>query len=74
MANLLKPLKSLKRHVANQLSLTLLNARSVKNKALSISDYLTSNETDILAHNKTWLGSTIDKCVLSELVPDGYGI
>ena len=30
MANLLKPLKSLQRHVANQLSLTLLNARSWK--------------------------------------------
>ena len=71
MANLLKPLKSLQRHVANQLSLTLLNARSVKNKAFSISDYLISNETDILALTETWLGSTVDKCVLSELVPDG---
>jgi hypothetical protein len=30
MANLLKPLKYLQRHVANQLSLPLLNARSVK--------------------------------------------
>ena len=54
MANLLKPLKSLLQHVANQLSSTLLNARSVKNKVFSISDYLTSNETDILALAMAW--------------------
>ena len=32
---------------------------------------MTSNETDILALTETWLGSIVDKCVLSELVPDG---
>ncbi|VDI41464.1 DENN domain-containing protein 3 [Mytilus galloprovincialis] len=30
--------------------------------------------TDMLALTETWLGSAVDKCVLSELIPNGYDI
>ncbi|VDI33663.1 Hypothetical predicted protein [Mytilus galloprovincialis] len=42
-----------------QLSITTLNVISIKNK--SISDYLISNNTDILALTERWLGSAVDK-------------
>ncbi|CAG2254533.1 unnamed protein product [Mytilus edulis] len=74
VSNLVYPEKSHNWNGANQLLLTLLNARSVKNKTLSINDYLISNDIDILALTETWLGSIADKCVISELVPNGYGI
>ena len=64
------PIESIK----NTLSLVSMNVRSVKNKATSICDFVVSNKTDILAITETWLGTEIDKTVLSELVPDGYAI
>ena len=35
---------------------------------------MTSCDTDIFAITETWLGSSIDKCVIAELVSNGYGI
>jgi hypothetical protein len=49
-----------------------LNPRSVKNKALSINDYIVSNDFDLCALTETWLGSSIDNICISELVPAGY--
>jgi len=46
----------------------------VKNKTLAISDYITSNDFDLVALTETWLGTTNNKTVLAELVPSGYKI
>ncbi|CAG2196903.1 unnamed protein product [Mytilus edulis] len=56
------------------LSLFSLNCRSVKNKTVSLCDFIQSNNVDLLALSETWLGTTIDKLVTSELIPDGYDI
>lgn len=74
VSNLVYPEKSHNWNGANQLLLTLRNAKYVNNKALSINDYLVPNDIGILALTETWLGSAADKCVISELVPNGYGI
>jgi len=59
---------------AKLLTLFSLNCRSVKNKALSIADLVTSRNIDILAFTETWLGIFIDAQVMFELVPTGYDI
>ena len=56
------------------LSLCTLNCRSMKNKASSLCDYVTSNNLDILALTETWLGTDLDNGVINETVPQGYGI
>ncbi|VDI45621.1 Hypothetical predicted protein, partial [Mytilus galloprovincialis] len=56
------------------LSLFSLNCRSVKNKTVSLCDFIQSINVDLLALSETWLGTTIDKLVTSELIPDGYDI
>lgn len=56
------------------MKLSVLNCRSVKNKSLSINDFVVSNDIDILAITETWLGSTVDGSVMKELVPSGYKI
>ncbi|XP_052761992.1 uncharacterized protein LOC128204630 [Mya arenaria] len=48
--------------------------RSVKNKTLAFSDYITSNDFDIVAVTETWLGGPGDKACIAELVPSGYKI
>ncbi|XP_078319460.1 uncharacterized protein LOC144620978 [Crassostrea virginica] len=60
--------------VINPLKLYTLNCRSVKNKALSVSDLIISNEIDLAALTETWLGTDIDSIVLGDLVPEGYDI
>lgn len=59
---------------SRDVSLFSLNCRSVKNKALSVCDSILSNKVDIFALTETWLGSSVDKSVISELKPDGYSI
>jgi hypothetical protein len=54
------------------LTISCLNAQSVKNKALSVADYVVSQDIDVLALTETWLGTTIDKKVKAELKPTGY--
>lgn len=56
------------------LSLITLNCRSVKKKALSLCDFITSNQIDLFALTETWLGEELNKSVLKELVPTGYEI
>jgi len=59
---------------AKPLTLFSLNCPSVKNKALSIADLVTSRNIDILAFTETWLGTSIDAQVMFELVHAGYVI
>ena len=73
----LKQLPSLKVDNANDrcdkfLSLFTMNCRSVKNKTISVCDFISSNNADIVALTKTWLGTSIDTSVIAELLPDGY--
>ena len=51
-----------------------LNARSLKNKALSVADFVNSRDIDVLALSETWLGTDNDNQVISELMPSGYTI
>ena len=51
-----------------------LNCRSVKNKAVSLCDFILSNQIDLFAITETWLEDELDKYVLSELVPNGYDV
>lgn len=44
----------------------------MKNKTVSISDFIVENNVDIMAITETWLGTDIDQIVLNELTPDGY--
>ena len=49
-----------------------INPRSVKNKTLSFCDYIISNDFDLVAVTETWLGTSIGKACISELLPCGY--
>jgi len=55
-----------------KLNVHCINVRSVKNKAVSVSDLMISRDIDILALTETWLGSAIDGHVINILVPCGY--
>jgi len=56
------------------LKLCSINCRSVKNKTLSICDFVLTNDYDLVALTETWLGSSVDEVCVSELVPSGYEI
>ena len=51
-----------------------INPRSVINKTLALSDYIHSNSFDIVVVTETWLGCSVDKACINELVPCGYQI
>ena len=73
-SNLLKVPKSFDVCSNTTLPLVSLNARSVKIKATSVCDFLTSNNVDILALTETWLGSSIDKSIIAEITPNSYDL
>jgi len=50
----------------------LINPKSIKNKALSLSDYIVTQDFDIFALTETWLGTSVGKKCIAELVPSGY--
>jgi len=54
---------------SSRINVCCLNTRSVKNKTLSISDYVTSHDYDIMCLTETWLRSDIDAVCISEMVP-----
>ena len=54
------------------LQVCCLNPRSIKNKTLSICDYIISHDYDVVALTETWLGTSVDKKCIGELVPSGY--
>ena len=51
----------------------LLNARSIKNKATVLNDFVVENKIDVMAFTETWLlpGET-DGAVISDITPTGY--
>jgi len=53
-----------------KITVCCINTWSVKNKALSICDYISSNNFDIVAITETWLGQCTDNACIAELVPD----
>ena len=57
---------------SSHINLCCLNTRSAKNKILSISDYVTSHDYDIMCLTEIWLRSDIDAVCISEMVPTGY--
>ena len=61
-------------HKRSILHIGCLNAQSVKNKALSISEFLVYSDLDILGITETWLGTSMDDQCLQDLVPSGWKI
>jgi exonuclease III len=55
----------------SNLSFGLINARSVKNKAIHVCEYVLDNKLDILAITETWLGEN-DTVVKGNICPPGY--
>ncbi len=53
------------------LSLSLLNARSINNKATTICEQIIEKKTDMLAITETWLKSN-NESVTNDLCPEGY--
>ena len=51
-----------------------INPRSVKNKTIALNDFIQTNDYEIVAITETWLGTSIDKATLGELLPEGYQI
>ena len=52
--------------------LTLINARSVRNKTIEVYGCVTDNDLDILAITKTWLKKSGDEAIIAELTPPGF--
>ena len=51
----------------------LFNARSIKNKAAEISEFVVDNNVDILALTETWLSpGDVDNIIINEITPIGY--
>ena len=50
----------------------LLNPRSVRNKAVSIYDFVIDQNLDFLALTETWLSSTDESDITEALTPEGY--
>ena len=55
------------------LHVATLNARSVRNKAHFLSDYILEHDIDILVITETWLYNKGDEATLNQLIPTGYG-
>ena len=56
----------------HNINVCYLSTRSVKNKTLSIADYITTHDYDIMCITESWLGSDIDANCIKEMVPLGY--
>ena len=60
---------------SHHLALGLLNARSVCNKTLELSNFICDQDLDVCAITETWLkGDVRDDVILHELVPAGYTV
>ena len=58
-------------YTAKHLNVHIWNARSVRNKTISICDYIIEYEPDILFFTETWLRSD-EQVIIGELTPPGY--
>ena len=54
------------------LTVCCLNVQSLRNKAISVTDYVISQGIDVLAITETWLGTDTDQLTINEVVPGGY--
>ena len=68
-----EPSQASKRHNA-LVSLCVLNARSVSNKAVAINDYIRTSDIDILCVTETWITDETPRATINALVPDGYSL
>ena len=50
----------------------MLNARSVRNKAMHIFDHIVETKTDIMIITESWLNDQGDEVTLNNLIPEGY--
>ena len=63
------------RNIKPQVLFCLVNARSVKNKATTIHQFIVDNDLDILVVTETWLHSGgVDGHIISALTPPGYTV
>ena len=74
VSNLIKILTTPLVSSGKNLTIVSLICRSVKNKAVSLCDFILSNQMDLFAITETWLEDELDKYVLSELAPNGYDV
>ena len=56
-------------HLTFLVHVYMINARSVRNKAETICDYITERDFDIICLTKTWLSENYD-AVIHALTPD----
>ena len=74
--NIITPLPTSSNNKPNMLkpaTFILLDAQSIRNKTLSIKDYIVEHDTDFLALTETWLSpGNSDDQIIRELIPHGY--
>ena len=58
----------------NQISLSLVNARSIVNKTVPFQQYITEKNTDISIITETWIKMVDDPNTMKEIPPLGYKI
>jgi hypothetical protein len=56
------------------LQIYCLNPKLMKNKALPLGVHICTQDCDLVSHTEKWLGTTVDKICIAELVPCGYSI
>ena len=54
------------------ISVAVINARSVRNKTTTITECITDHNIDILAITETWLKKNSDKPIIAAMTPSGY--
>ena len=58
----------------SQISLSLINARSIINKTVPFQQYITEKDTDISIITETWIKTVDDPNTIKEIPPLGYKI
>ena len=56
------------------ISLTLMNGQSARNKTMTINEYVREENINLLAITETWLKQDGDTSVIAELIPEGYSM
>ena len=56
----------------SNISVAVINARSVRNKNTTITECITDHNIDILAITETWLKKNSDKPIIVAMTPSGY--
>ena len=57
---------------SNNISVAVINARSVRNKTTTLTECITDHNIDILAITETWLTKNSDKPIIAAMTPSGY--